>query len=70
LRIERHRQQAIAAARDQRLDPRPDRRVAVAHRPIDLDVVVLGTLLASFSDWARVMVFSGDSLFALFQIFR
>jgi len=41
LRIERHHQQPVAALRRQGLDARGDRRIAVAHRPVDHDVVVI-----------------------------
>ena len=41
LRIERHHQQPVAALRRQGVDPRGDRRIAVAHRPIDHDMVVV-----------------------------
>ena len=34
LRIERHHQNALAALRGQRVDPRLDRRIAVAHAPV------------------------------------
>ena len=50
LRIERHHQQPVAALRRQRVDARADRRIAIAHRPIDHDMVVVrdggGELLA------------------------
>ena len=42
LRIERHHQQPVAALRGQRIDARTDRRIAVAHRPVDHDMVVIG----------------------------
>src|SRR6202021_2014861 len=38
LRIERDEQDAVAAARGERLEPRRDRGLAVAHRPVDGDV--------------------------------
>ena len=38
LRIERHDKDAIAAALDQGFEPRGDRRVGIAHRPVDDDV--------------------------------
>ena len=46
LRIQRHHQQPVAALRRQRIDPRADRRIAVAHRPIDHDMVMVGDRLA------------------------
>jgi hypothetical protein len=42
LRIERHHQQPVAALRRERIDPRADRWIAVAHRPVDHDVVMVG----------------------------
>ena len=45
LRIERHHQQAVAALRGQRLDARADRRIAVTHRPVDHDMVMVGDRL-------------------------
>jgi len=42
LRIERHHQQTIATARRQRFDAGADRRIAVAHRPVHLDMVMIG----------------------------
>ena len=45
LRIQRHHQQPVAALRRQRIDPRADRRIAVAHRPIDHDMVMVGDRL-------------------------
>src|SRR6202011_2015083 len=40
LRIERHDQDALAAARFERREPGGDRRVAVAHRPVDDDALI------------------------------
>ena len=38
LRIERHQQDALAALGRHRVEPRGDRRIAVAHRPVDDDM--------------------------------
>ena len=70
LRIERDDENAVAAVGLQRFDALADRRLPVAHRPIDDDVEaeIAQQQAPSFSLCERVIVFSGPSSRSLFQI--
>ncbi len=58
LRIKRHDQNAVAAARDQRFEPRGDRRIGIAHRPVDDDM--LAERLENAGEFFRLR--AGDGL--------